>query len=285
MDRPHSFTEYIFLTAAVCSGLLTAAVFLFLLIFSLPLLQNGELTDLLLSSWAPDKGMYGIYPMLMASLTLACLSLVISFPLSLGCSFVISALAPARLRRFLLSMVRLMTGIPTVVYSFAALFLLVPFMRNILGHGSGMSILTAAPVLALLIAPTMIIFFVGSFEKVPLSATLAVDALGGNPIQKLLYVMIPQAWPGIINGVLLGFGRAMGDTMISLMLAGNSVSAFNSLSQSARSLTAHIALVMAFDFDSMEFKSIFVCGLLLYIFTAILMLLLRMSTLCLSGKR
>lgn len=165
MNRPHSLIEYLFLTAAVCSGLLTAAVFIFLLIFSLPLLQNGQLTALLLSSWAPDKGMYGIYPMLTTSLTLACLSLAISFPISLGCSFVITALAPARLRRFLLSMVRLMTGIPTVVYSFAALFLLVPFMRNILGQGSGMCILTAAPVLALLIAPTMIIFFVGSLKK------------------------------------------------------------------------------------------------------------------------
>jgi phosphate transport system permease protein len=285
MDRSHSLTEYIFLTAAVCSGLLTAALFIFLFIFSLPLLQNGQLTDLLLSSWAPGKGMYGIYPMLMASLALACLSVTISFPISLGCSFVITALAPASLRCFLLSMVRLMAGIPTVVYSFSALFLLVPLMRNILGQGSGMCILTAALVLALLIAPTMIIFFVGSFEKVSLRATLAVDALGGSPIQKLLYVMLPQAWPGIINGVLLSFGRAMGDTMISLMLAGNSVSAFNSLTQSARSLTAHIALVMAFDFDSMEFKSIFVCGLLLYIFTAILMLLLRMSTLYFSGKR
>lgn len=112
-----------------------------------------------------------------------------------------------------------------------------------------------------------------------------MDALGGSEIQKLLYVMIPLAWPGILNGVLLGFGRAMGDTMISLMLAGNSASPFNSLTQSARSLTSHIALVMAFDFDSMEFKSIFVCGLVLYIFTAILMLLLRMSTLRFAEKR
>ncbi len=285
MERPRSFTEFIFITAAVLSGLLTAAVFLFLLIFSLPLLQNGQLTDLLLSSWAPDKGMYGVYPMLATSLTLACLSLTISFPVSLGCSFVITALAPVRLRRFLLTMVRLMTGIPTVVYSFAALFLLVPFMRNIIGRGSGMCILTASPVLALLIAPTMIIFFVNSFKKVPRSSILAVDALGGSEIQKLLYVIIPQAWPGIVNGVLLAFVRAMGDTMVSLMLAGNSTAPPESLTESARTLTAHIALVIAFDFDSMEFKSIFVCGLFLYILTAVLMLLFRMSTVYFSGPR
>lgn len=277
-DRTYSISEYLFLTAAVVSGLLTVAVFCFLFFFGLPLLQSGQLADLLFSSWAPDKGLYGIYPMLKTSLTLATLSMLISFPVSLGCSFVITFLAPVRLRRVLLAVIRVMTGVPTVVYSFAALFLLVPLMRNLVGHGSGMSILTAAPVLALVIAPTMILFFVGSFNRVSSSFTLAVDALGGSEIQKLLYVIIPLAWPGIVNGVLLGFGRAMGDTMVSLMLAGNSTAVPESMTESARTLTAHIALVMAFDFDSMEFKSIFVCGLFLYILTAAVMLLFRMST-------
>lgn len=285
MHRTYSVSEYLFLTAAVFSGLLTVALFCFLFFFGLPLLQSGELTDLLFSSWAPNKGLYGIYPMLTTSLTLAILSMLISFPVSLGCSFIITSLAPVRLRRVLLTVIRVMTGIPTIVYSFAALFLLVPLMRNLIGHGSGMSILTAAPVLALVIAPTMILFFVGSFNKVSSSFTFAVDALGGSEIQKLLYVIVPQAWPGIVNGVLLGFGRAMGDTMVSLMLAGNSTAVPESMTESARTLTAHIALVMAFDFDSMEFKSIFVCGLSLYLLTAALMLLFRMSTVYFSGRR
>lgn len=285
MHRACPAMEYLFLTAAVFSGLLTVAVFFFLFYFGLPLMQSGQLADLLFSSWAPDKGLYGIYPMLTTSLTLAVLSMLISFPVSLGCSFIITSLAPVRLRRVLLTMVRVMTGIPTVVYSFAALFLLVPLMRNLVGHGSGMSILTAAPVLALVIAPTMILFFVNSFTGVSSSFTLAVDALGGSEIQKLLYVIIPQAWPGIVNGVLLGFGRAMGDTMVSLMLAGNSTAVPESMTESARTLTAHIALVMAFDFDSMEFKSIFVCGLFLYILTAALMLLFRMSTAFFSERK
>ncbi|AGF78114.1 phosphate ABC transporter membrane protein 1, PhoT family [Desulfocapsa sulfexigens DSM 10523] len=280
----YSVSEYLFLAAAVFSGLLAVAIFCFLFFFGLPLLQSGQLVDLLFSSWAPDKGLYGIYPMLITSLTLATVSMLISFPVSLGCSFVITSLAPVRLRRVLLAVIRVMTGIPTVVYSFAALFLLVPLMRSLVGHGTGMSILTAAPVLALVIAPTMILFFVDSFSKVSSRFTLAVDALGGSEIQKLLYVILPLAWPGIVNGVLLGFGRAMGDTMVSLMLAGNSTAAPESMTESARTLTAHIALVMAFDFDSMEFKSIFVCGLFLYILTAALMLLFRMFTVYFSER-
>lgn len=285
MNRTYSFSEYIFLAAAAFSGLLTVAVFFFLFFFGLPLLQSGQLTELLFSSWSPDKGLYGIYPMLLSSLTLAGLSMLISVPVSLGCSFIITSLAPIRVRRVLLTVVRVMTGIPTVVYSFAALFLLVPLMRNLIDQGSGMCILTAAPVLALVIAPTMILFFVNSFTRVSPGSTLAVDALGGSEMQKLLYVIIPQAWPGIINGVLLGFGRAMGDTMVSLMLAGNSSAFPESITESARTLTAHIALVMAFDFDSMEFKSIFVCGLFLYILTAALMLLFRMGTVYFSERR
>jgi len=277
-DRGLSAIEYIFLIAAVLVGLLTAAVFLFLLFFGLPLLQSGQLVELLFSSWSPSSGLYGIYPMLTASLLLAILSMLMSLPISLGVSFLITSLAPPKLRHFLLGVVRVMTGIPTVVYSFAALFLLVPVMRGLIGHGTGMSILTAAPVLALVTAPTMILFFVNSFNSVSVGFTLAVDALGGNRVQKLLYIILPQAWPGILNGTLLGFGRAIGDTMVSLMLAGNSTAHQDSITESARTLTAHIALVLAFDFDSMEFKSIFVCGLFLYLLTAILMLLFRMTT-------
>ncbi|WP_028582784.1 PstC family ABC transporter permease [Desulfogranum japonicum] len=276
--RVSSTVEYIFLAAAVFVSLLTAAVFLFLLFFGLPLLQSGQLTELLFSSWSPGKGVYGLYPMLVTSTLLAVLSMLISFPISLGTSFLITSLAPLKIRQILMGAVRVMTGIPTVVYSFAALFLLVPIMRNIFGHGTGMSILTASPVLALVTAPTMILFFVSSLNKVPASYTLAADALGGSQVQKLLYVMVPQAWPGILNGTLLGFGRAIGDTMVSLMLAGNSPAYPDSITDPARTLTAHIALTMAYDFDSMEFKSIFVCGLSLYLITAILMLLFRLMT-------
>ena len=131
----------------------------------------------------------------------------------------------------------------------------------------------------------MILFFVNSFNKVPPRFTLAAEALGCSKIQKILYVILPQAWPGIINGILLGFGRAMGDTMVSLMLAGNSTATPETITDSARTLTAHIALVMAFDFDSMEFKSIFICGLSLYLLTAALMMLFRLSTAYFSKAR
>ena len=273
-----SFLKRFFTASAIISAALTSAVFFFLFYFAIPLLENGDLKGLLFSNWEPDNNVYGIYPMLIASLILAVSSLIISFPISLGTSFFIVSIAPPRLRKIMLYIVRLMTGIPTVVYSFAALFLLVPFMRNVLSHGSGLSLLTAMPVVALLIVPTMIIFFVNSLTHVSKQSLLAAQSLGASSVQTILYVMLPQAWPGLLNGILLGFGRAIGDTMASLMLAGNSPSVPHSLTDSARTLTAHIGLVLAFDFDSIEFKSVFLCGLVLYLTTAILMAIFRMIT-------
>ncbi len=270
------FWEHLFRSAAVICGLLTLAIFCFLCVLGLPLLQDGHLLSLLSSPWAPARGLYGIFPMLLASILLALLSLALGFPVSLGCSLLITALAPRRLRMLLIGMIRLMAGIPTVVYSFAALFLLVPLMRTLIGRGSGLSLLTAAPVLALLIVPTMVIFFVAGFEKVNRAHLLALDALGGSRVQKIIHILLPGARPVLINGTLLGFGRAMGDTMVSLMLAGNSTAVPSSLADSARTLPAHIALVMASDFDSLEFTSIFACGLLLYLVTGLLMLLMRL---------
>jgi phosphate transport system permease protein len=268
--------ERLFFLAAVSSALLTAAVFLLLCRLARPLFQHGGLGTLLCSPWNPGHGQYGIYPMIIGSLSIAFLSVLISFPFSLGCAFFITHFGPLALRRKLLNLVRFMTSIPTVVYGFVALFLLVPFMREYLTGGSGMNILTASVVLAILIAPTMIIFFVDSLQRVPVSYRQAVDALGGSPAQQLLYVVLPMAWPGILNGLLLGLGRAMGDTLISLMLAGNAVAVPTALTQAARTLTAHIALVMAADFASMEFQSIFACGIFLYLFTALLIVALRL---------
>ncbi len=131
--------------------------------------------------------------------------------------------------------------------------------------------------LALLIAPTMILFFSQSFARVPQSYLNAVDALGGNLVQKLCYVILPNAWRGILTGMILAFGRAMGDTLIALMISGNSVALPSSVLDSARTLTAHIALIIAADFDSIEFKILFICGITLYLMTSCGIILARCS--------
>lgn len=223
----------------------------------------------------PQQGFYGIYPMIVGTSVISLLSLLIAFPVSLGCSFLISSIGPKSLSAVFRRIVQMMTGIPTVIYGFVGIFLLVPLIREFFQGGSGMCILTAALMLGVLISPTMILFFCDSFDRVPRSYIDAADSLGANRVQTLLYVILPSAREGIVIGVLLAFGRAVGDTLVSLMIAGNSIAEPKSILDSVRTLTAHIALVIAADYESPEFRSIFACGLVLYLFITIVILAVR----------
>lgn len=276
MKRFHKLLKHLFKAAAFGSGLMIVAVFCMMLYLGWPVLQSGQLLEMLGQQWRPNEGIYGIYPMLVGSLVISSLALLISLPMSIGVACVATTLASPSTRVVFLAMIRFMAGVPTVVYGFVAIFLLVPLMREQITGGSGMNMLTASLVLAFLIAPTMIIFFVNGLTNIPKPYCRAIDAIGARPIQKLLYLLLPQSWPCIVSGSILGLGRAMGDTLISLMVAGNSVAIPEAVSDSARTLTAHIALVVAADFNSMEFKTIFACGLVLYLSTVVMVAGLRL---------
>jgi phosphate transport system permease protein len=265
-----------FFLAAVASGAATLLIFGFMLVLGLPLLRSGLFVDLLTGAWNPAVRAYGIFPMVAGTLAISLLSLILAFPVSLGCAGFAAAIGPAWLTRPFRRMVQLMTGIPTVIYGFVGIFLLVPIVRGLYGGGSGLCILSAALMLAVLIAPTMILFFSDSLDRVPKSFRDAADALGATPSQKLRLVMLPYAKEGILSGLMLAFGRAVGDTMVALMIAGNAVQVPESVFDAARALTAHIALVIAADTESLEFKSIFVCGLTLYLFVGMMISGLRL---------
>jgi len=266
--------KLLFFSAAV-SASVTILIFGFLVILGLPIIKGGHFFHLLTEPWSPYDGMYGIYPMVIGTLSIAFLGVLFGFPLSLGCASLISVLGPKPVRRFLKKVVQLMTGIPTVIYGFVGIFLLVPFIRELFQEGAGMCVLSASLMLAVLVSPTMILFFIDSFDQVPKSYLDAVDSIGGSRIQKFLYVILPCAWKGVLTGLILGLGRALGDTLIVLMIAGNTVQVPGSVMDSARSLTSQIALVMAADYESPEFKSIFTCGIVLYLFTTIVVIGVR----------
>lgn len=273
--------ERITLSLFTCASFLGAAATIcvlgFMILLSMPVLKSGILWNILTDPWSPDHGQFGILSMMVGTFYIALLSLCISFPISLGCSFFIQITHKKGPGRLLNKIVQLMTAVPTVVYGFVGIFLLVPIVRDLFSHGSGMSILSASIMLGMLISPTMILFFSQSFARVPRMYTDAVDALGGTPFQKLVHMILPHAWPGILTGLVLAFGRAMGDTLVALMLSGNSVMLPASILDSARTLTAHIAMIIASDFDSIEFKTIFVCGGILYLMTSLGVFAARLS--------
>lgn len=244
---------------------LSALILLFLTYFSLPLFYPSVLKNILSFEWQPLYGKYGILPMAFTSLALAVLAVALAFPVGLGLSCLLSGLAPPFLTKIGDVVIRFMTSIPTVIYGFVSIFLLIPFVRDISEKGSGFCLLSAVFVLSILILPTIVLLTSDSFKSVPKRYLESTKSLGFSPIQELIYVIIPHSKFGIINALVLGFGRAVGDTMIALMLAGNAAQVPHSFFDSVRALTAQIALVLASDTESLTFKSIFASGLILFI--------------------
>jgi len=168
----------IFFTSAAASALAAALVFGFLFMFGFPLIGGGEFLSLLTRPWAPGQGMYGFLPMITGTAAISFLSIVFAFPLSLGTVCFMGGLGPEWMSRFLDGFVRFMTGIPTVIYGFLGVFLLVPVVRNLfVSAGSGMCILSASLMLSLLVCPTMIIFFKEGVDSVDFRYSQAADAL------------------------------------------------------------------------------------------------------------
>ena len=257
----------VFFLSTIASAVMILAIFGFMIVLAIPIFRAGNFTAIWTGPWAPHEGLYGIWPMISGTLWISLLATALCLPLSLGTSFVITSLGGLHLRKVLGTLVRFMTGIPTVIYGFVGVFLLVPLVREGIG-GAGMCVLTTGMMLAVLISPTMILFFTDSLLAVDSSYVQAAKALGANRIQRLLYVRVPGAKGGMVAGIILALGRALGDTLIALMLAGNAIQVPHAVLEPARTLTAHIALVKAADFDSLEFRSIFACGIVLYLFAA-----------------
>ena len=261
-------TESIFALSTLITGSLSLLIFFFLFYFSLPLLFSGHPGQFLVKNWNPDALAFGIFPMIVGSVYIASLATLLAAPLGVGLAILMELSATSTISRSLRVLIEFMAGIPTVVYGFAALFTLVPLIRNIFRQGSGLCILSASLMLSLLIIPTITLISQDRLREVPHAFIMAAKSLGATKFETLFSLQIPYAWKGIISAVILGAGRALGDTMIALMLAGNAVDIPSSVLDSARTLTAHIALVSAADYESLSFKAIFLCGLLLFVFSA-----------------
>ena len=266
--------RFVLFCATAISALSVLAIFCFLLWFALPVFRGEALASLLSWHWRPLRGEFGILPMLAGSLCLAASAMLLAFPLALGiCCFVHGA-GPARAARPLLAAVRFMISVPTVVYGLVSMFLLVPMVRNAFS-GSGFSWLAAALTLTVLVIPTLVLLIDSQFCQVQARVGLSAAALGFSPVQQLLRLTMPLSARGLGVAAALGFGRAIGDTLIPLMLAGNAPRMPHSPLEPLRTLTSHIALVVATDSQSLVYSSLFACGVILFLVSLLVNLALR----------
>lgn len=256
--------------AFICGGLLLAVI-TGGLFYSAVRAGSGPVLSAFGTVWAPESGSFGILPMAAGSLLTALLATAAAIPLCFGllsCMW----LNENTVGRALRGLMRFMSGIPTVVYAFCGLFILVPVIRSA-GAGAGYGILTVSVVLCLLILPTMTILADSALSRLsggPEGLEITAAALGVSRERAFLYVVLPAGGKALISAVLLSFSRALGDTMAALMLSGNSPVFPESLTSSARTLSGHISLLTATEITpGIEF-TLFLSGFLLF-FMALLL--------------
>lgn len=239
----------VFLAAACISIASVILICVFLFASGLPAIKEiGVFNFLLGTKWKPANGLYGILPMIVGSIYVTAGSLLIGVPTGILTAVFMARFCPKHLYRPAKAAVNLMAGIPSVVYGFFGLVVLVPFVRNTFG-GRGQSLLAAAVLLGLMILPTVISVSETAIRAVPQSYYEGALALGASHERSVFRAVLPAAKSGIFAGVVLGLGRAVGETMAVKMVAGNQPVIPKGLLDGVRTLTTNIVLEMGYSTD------------------------------------
>ena len=243
------FMQVLFLLSALVSILAVALICIFLFANGIPAIREIGLWDFLSgTSWKPEQNIYGILPMIIGSIYVTAGAMLIGGPIGILTALFLVHFCPPKLYRFLKPAVDLLAGIPSIVYGFFGLMVIVPAIRNGLG-GSGSSMLAASIVLGIMILPTIINVSESAIRAVPESYYEGSLALGASHERSVFFTVLPAAKSGVFAAVILGMGRAVGETMAVIMVAGNQTAMPGSPLQGLRTLTANIVMEMAYAAD------------------------------------
>ncbi len=255
----------VFLICACVSVLAVALICVFLFSSGLPAMaQIGFSAFLTGRVWKPTNDIYGIFPMILGSLCVTAGALAIGVPTGILSAVFMAKFCPKRLYRLLKPGINLLAGIPSVVYGFFGLMVIVPFIRNTLG-GSGSSMLAACLVLGIMILPTVIGVSEASIRAVPESYYEGSLALGASHERSVFFAVLPAAKQGIFAAVILGVGRAIGETMAVVMVAGNQAVMPSGLLKGLRTMTANIVMEMGYAAD-LHRQALIATGVVLFVF-------------------
>lgn len=261
----------------LCAAIFILVIFLItIFIFSkgLPLIFKIGIGHFLFTTeWNPTKGVFGIGSMFMGSIMVTLGAMLWAVPLGLSTAVFMAEIAPRRVGTALSSLVNLLAGIPSVVYGFIGLIVLVPFIRENFG-GNGLSLLAGAIILGIMILPTIINVSRDSIVAVPHEYKEGSLALGASHYQTISKVIVPAARSGIITAIVLGMGRAIGETMAVVMVTGNSAIIPGSVLQPVRTMTSNIVLEMGYASGDHQ-AALFATGMVLFIFIVCLNLMVN----------
>ena len=261
--------RFVFLAAACVSIAATITICIFLFANGVPAMLKIGLKNFIFGlKWKPSIDLYGIFPMIVGSITVTLGALILGVPLGLFTAVFLARYCPKQLYNFFESGVKLLAGIPSVVYGFFGLTVIVPAIRNTFG-GNGTSILAASIVLAIMILPTIISVSESSIRAVTSLYFEGSLALGACKERSIFLVELKAAKSGIMAGIILGVGRAVGETMAVIMVAGNQAILPRSLVKGIRTLTANIVLEMGYAAD-LHRDALIATSVILFIFILII---------------
>lgn len=265
MKIKEKFWEIIFLLAAGFSFLAVLLICLFLFANGIPAIQKIGVSDFLFGTkWKPGNDLYGIFPMILGSFYVTAGAVILGVPVGLMTAVFLSKFCPEWLHKILKPAIDLLAGIPSVVYGFFGLMVIVPAVRNVFG-GNGSSILTASILLGMMILPTIISVSESALNAVPQSFYEGSRALGATHERSVFKTMLPAAKSGIMAGIILGIGRAIGETMAVIMVAGNQARITDSILKGIRTLTANIVIEMGYATD-LHREALIATGVVLFVF-------------------
>jgi len=259
----------VFLLSACISILAVILICFFLFSQGLPAIAEIGPGDFLLGTvWKPLEGLFGILPMIVGSIYVTAGAIVFGVPVGLLCAVFLAKFCPSGLYRILKPAVDLLAGIPSIVYGFFGLMVIVPVMQQLAGTG-GKGVLTASIMLGIMILPTIISVSESAIRAVPESYYEGALALGATHERSVFFTTLPAAKSGILAGVILGVGRAIGETMAVVMIAGNQPVIPGSILSGVRTMTANIVLEMGYA-TGLHREALIATAVVLFVFILII---------------
>lgn len=273
--------QAVFLICACVSIAAVAAICIFMFVNGFPAMAEIGLGDFLLGNrWKPSMGLYGIFPMIIGSIYVTAGAIIIGVPIGILTAVYLVKYCPEKLYGLIKPAIDLLAGIPSIVYGFFGLVVIVPVVQTLFGT-SGKGILTASVLLGIMILPTIINTSETSLRAVPHYYYEGSLALGATKERSIFKAMFPAAKSGILSGVILGIGRAVGETMAVVMICGNQAIMPDSVTSGVRTLTANIVLEMGYAAD-LHREALIATAVVLFVF--ILLINLCFSAMKRSGN-
>ena len=271
--------KIVFMISACASILAILLICVFLFSNGIPAIAEIGAGDFLLgTTWKPLNDIFGIFPMIIGSLYVTAGAIIVGVPIGLLCAVFMARFCPPKIYSIMKPAVDLMAGIPSIVYGFFGILVIVPLVQDLFG-GSGKGLLTASVLLGIMILPT-IVGVCETLRSVPEQYYEGSLALGATHERSVFCVVLPAAKSGVLAGIILGVGRAIGETMAVIMIAGNQAVIPTGLTDGLRTMTANIVLEMGYA-EGLHREALIATGVVLFVFV----LIINLSFSALKGKK